>query len=204
MFGNDNSLYAKKRPLSEFIQFVTSGGRGWAKYYADNGTRFIRSLDVQMGYIGAEDVAYVQPPASAEARRTLVQDRDVLLTITGSRIGRVACLPIGFGLAHVSQHVAIIRLDQEKIVPEFVAFYLSMANGGQLLIANSQYGQTKPGLNFEQIGRFEIPVPTMEHQLAFLNALSRLGAKSKCSELASEKMDSLFTSLQHRAFRGEL
>ena len=31
--------------------FVTSGGRGWAKYYSDSGSRFIRSLDVRMNEI---------------------------------------------------------------------------------------------------------------------------------------------------------
>jgi len=46
--------------LGEHISFVTSGGRGWAKYYSEKGSRFIRSLDVRMNSIDNRDPVYVQ------------------------------------------------------------------------------------------------------------------------------------------------
>lgn len=202
MFGGEKST--TENALNEYVTFMTSGGRGWAKYYADKGDRFIRSLDVQMGFISNEDVAYVVPPNSAEARRTRVQGRDILLTITGSRIGRVACLAPDFGTGFVSQHVAIIRLDQTKIAPEYVAFFLGMETGGQRQIAKSQYGQTKPGLNFEQIGRFKIPVPPIEQQIKFLQILQDIAKTSSLNEDRFDGIERLFASIQHRAFRGEL
>ena len=79
--------------LGDFLSFVTSGSRGWADYYAPEGSRFIRSLDVRMNRISDEDAAFVKPPIGAEANRTRVRPADVLLTITGSRIGRVALVP---------------------------------------------------------------------------------------------------------------
>jgi type I restriction enzyme, S subunit len=97
-------------PLGEHISFMTSGSRGWATYYADSGARFIRSLDVQMNRIGDDDVAFVNPPDSTEAIRTRVRDGDVLITITGSKVGRAAFVPEGFGQAYVSQHVVLLSL----------------------------------------------------------------------------------------------
>ncbi len=206
MFGdpaiNPNSVGTKQ--LGDYLVFLTSGGRGWAKYYASTGDRFIRSLDVQMNHIGNKEAAYVSAPENAEARRTRVQVGDVLLTITGSRIGRVAPVTAELEGSFVSQHVAILRVDADRINPKFLSFFLSLESGGQRQIAKAQYGQTKPGLNFEQIQRFQVPIPAVEQQREFISRMAAV-EKIKTSQLISvADLDALFTSLQHRAFRGEL
>jgi len=203
MFGglDDNT---DCQTLGQFVTFVTSGGRGWAKYYASSGSRFIRSLDVQMNYLGSENIAFVDPPDNAEAIRTRVQAEDVLLTITGSRIGRVASVPADLGPAYISQHVAILRVDRRRLLPQFLSFYLSLPFGGQRLIRQAQYGQTKPGLNFEQIKAFKVLVPSMDDQKEFCRRTAEIAALRRQLTVSSAQLDSLFTSLEHRAFRGEL
>lgn len=113
MFGDpeNNEKELSIDPLGKYITHLTSGGRGWAEYYSDSGKRFIRSLDVQMNFIGEDDIAYVNPPDNKETERTRVLTGDVLLTITGSKIGRVCAIPKGFEEAYISQHVAIIRTE---------------------------------------------------------------------------------------------
>jgi type I restriction enzyme S subunit len=206
MFGDPskNLNGTKVEPLGEYLYFLTSGGRGWAEYYSESGSRFIRSLDVQMNHIGSENIVFVNAPENAEARRTLVKGGDVLLTITGSLIGRVAAVPDDLAGAYISQHVAILRVNQERIDPNFLSHFLSFDLGGQRQIAKAQYGQTKPGLNFEQIRRFLVPVPPIELQHEFTKKVSFVD-KLKATYLAGlMEHDALFTSLQHRAFRGEL
>ena len=85
-----NPLNLPVAELGDLLSFVTSGSRGWAEYYSPEGDRFIRSLDVRMNNISDEDAVFVEPPDVAEADRTRVQPGDVLLTITGSRIGRAS------------------------------------------------------------------------------------------------------------------
>lgn len=190
--------------LGSRLDFITSGGRGWAKFYSQEGSRFIRSIDVQMNYIGEDDVVFVQPPENAEARRTLVKADDVLLTITGSKIGRVAPVLTNNHGAFISQHVAILRFDKKKIEPAFLAYFLSLAHGGQRQIENSQYGQTKPGLNFDQIRGFKIPNAPIELQQKFCQRLASIELLKNTQRAQLAKLDTLFSSLQHRAFRGEL
>lgn len=190
--------------LGEHLIFITSGSRGWAQYYASTGSRFIRSLDVQMNRFGVEDLVYVVPPDNAEARRTQVRGGDVLLTITGSRIGRVAAVPDELQGSYISQHVAILRTNSKRVEPTFLAFFLSLEAGGQRQIAKAQYGQTKPGLNFDQIRCFQIPVPSIDLQREFARRVAGVEKlkTTYCASLA--ELDALFASLQHRAFRGEL
>jgi type I restriction enzyme S subunit len=190
--------------LGNHLLFITSGGRGWAEFYAPTGSRFIRSLDVRINYIGNDDIAFVVPPDNAEARRTRTIAGDVLLTITGSRIGRVAPVPVELEGAYVSQHVAILRANHQRIGPEFLSFFLSFDTGGQRQIAKAQYGQTKPGLNFEQIRRFQIPVPPLPLQLDFARRIAAVQKLKTAHRASLAELDALFAALQHRAFRGEL
>ena len=155
-----NSHYSEATiNLGDHLTFITSGGRGWATYYSDAGSRFIRSLDVRMNEISHKDAAYVTPPNNAEAKRTKVKSGDVLLTITGSLIwyasGTFPLSPSNLEGSYISQHVAILRPDATMLDPGFLAFFLSLPDGGQRQISQLQYGQTKPGLNFEQIRGYE-------------------------------------------------
>lgn len=188
--------------LKELITFLTSGGRGWGEYYSEKGQRFIRSLDVQMNYISNEDPAFVNPPNNQEANRTKVQDFDILLTITGSKIGRVAMVPVNFGTAYVSQHVAIIRT--QKINPLYLSYYLSDVNCGQYLIQKCYYGQTKPGLNFKQIENFEIIIPPIELQNQFAQIVERTDGLKAQYQQSLRELEILYGSLSQRAFKGEL
>ena len=196
-----NPLGLPVTELGDFLSFVTSGSRGWAEYYVPEGARFIRSLDVRMNNISDEDAVYVKPPNGAEADRTSVKPGDVLLTITGSRIGRVAPVPERLNGAFISQHVAILRL-KAGLLPEFLSMFLSLGTGGQREIAFLQYGQTKPGLNLDQIRELRIPVPYLSRQQQFLELAKRVECLHAVQREALRQAEHLFASLLHRAFSG--
>lgn len=189
--------------LGELLSFVTSGSRGWATYYSKTGKRFIRSLDVQFNEIQAIDLAYVQPPDGQEARRTMVQAGDVLLTITGSKVGRVAPVPADFEEAYVSQHVAILR-PNGRALTEYLSMFLSLPDGGQRIIARTQYGQTKPGLSLEQVKQYPVPLPPMDVQSRFRNWWNGYWQHHRRLQKSTLAANELFDSLVQRAFRGEL
>jgi len=104
----------------------------------------------------------------------------------------------------VSQHVAIIRVNDSALLPGYLSMWLAHPTLGQRQIASRQYGQTKPGLNFEQIKSFEIPLPTIGEQRQVLTRIDSVRAVSCDSIHSAAKLDSLFASLQQRAFRGQL
>jgi type I restriction enzyme S subunit len=203
LFGDPttNPLGLPVAELGDFLSFVTSGSRGWAEHYVPEGSRFIRSLDVRMNNISDEDAVFVKPPNNAEADRTRVKPADVLLTITGSRIGRVAPVPERLSGAFISQHVAILRL-KAGLLPEFLSMFLSLDTGGPRQIARAQYGQTKPGLNLNQIREMRVPVPDVCHQQRFLKLAKRVERLRAVQREALRQAEHLFASLLHCAFSG--
>ena len=188
--------------LNTFITHLTSGGRGWAKYYAKSGKRFIRSLDVQMNKIGDEDIVFVNPPKNQESERTKIQENDVLLTITGSKIGRVTYVPIDFEEAYISQHVSIIRT--QGINPIYLSYYLSMPNAGQRIIKKMQYGQAKPGLNLTQIREFQILNPQIDLQNKFAAIVEKVEFLKALYQQSLSELENLYGALSQKAFKGKL
>jgi type I restriction enzyme S subunit len=157
-----------------------------------------------MNRVIQSDPQYVQPPDNAEAKRTRVLDGDVLLTITGSRIGRVAPASSEDSGAFISQHVAIIRVDNTKLLPSFVSFFLSMPGGGQEQIKKSQYGQTKPGLNFEQIQKFSIPMLSLDEQFQIMSRIASIDYLFDIQSRHSTRIDEALISVREFAFNANI
>jgi type I restriction enzyme S subunit len=186
--------------LGELLDFVTSGSRGWAKYHATQGARFIRVQDLRGHRLRLDGSVFVDPPDAAEAKRTLIQPADLLLAITGASIGLTGVAPQSIGRAHVSQHVAILRLRPNQADPTFVHQYLSNGRGGQRQIASLQYGQTKPGLGLEQIRRLQIISPPIQLQRAFADSVADLQSIISQQERAAAAAGRLVNSLMAQVF----
>ena len=191
----------KVERLGRLADFVTSGSRGWAQFYSDSGALFIRSQNVRDGRLAFEDVQYVSPPAGAEGNRTKVLLNDLLITITGNSVGNVAIVHEVMDEAYISQHVGLARL-REPAVADYICRYLSPHSPGNPQIAGSQSGQSKPGLNLQNLRDFWIALPTAAAEVhaiaaalsdvdALLGGLDRLIAKKR--DLKQAAMQQLLT-----------
>jgi type I restriction enzyme S subunit len=202
MFGDHATILTKwpTRNLGEILDFLTSGSRGWAAHYAESGDLFLRIQNVRRDELVLEDVAFVNAPTTAEARRTKVEPGDVLLSITAD-LGRTAAVPPGIGAAFINQHLSILRT--KALVPRFLSAYLASPMGQQQVMGRNK-GGVKAGLNFDDIRSITVPMPPSSLQQKYED---RVGAAEqvKTEHLRSLRLlDKLFGSLQHRAFRGEL
>lgn len=186
--------------VGDELEFLTSGSRGWAQYYADEGDLFIRIQNLRGGLLDLSDAAYVNAPESAEATRTRVREGDVLLSITAD-LGRTAVVPTGIGKAHINQHIAILRLSSMN--PVFVAQLLA-SPGGQRQFESLNKSAVKAGLNFDDIRSINLLNPPLELQTRFAEIVDRIIKNRRRQESAGIEASNAFTSLQQRAFRGEL
>ena len=94
-------------PLSEYICFLTSGSRGWAQYCVDNGNEwFVTIKNVKDCRISVDNMQPVNAPDNAEAKRTKVQEGDLLISITAD-LGRtgVVTKEIAEHGAYINQHL---------------------------------------------------------------------------------------------------
>jgi type I restriction enzyme, S subunit len=147
--------------VDQVSEFITSGSRGWAEFYSENGAVFIRSQNINKDYLDLEDIAFVDPPRGSEGARTRVHRNDLLLTITGANVGKTACVDVDLDEAYVSQHVALIR-PLDNATCSYLHAYLTTKAGGRGQLDKAAYGAGKPGLNLTQVGSVSVPIPPMQ------------------------------------------
>lgn len=197
--------------LGDISDFITSGSRGWARYYSAFGALFIRSQNVRNGYIDFNDSQFVSPPSGAEGSRTRVRINDLLITITGNSVGNVAFLARDIGESYISQHVGLVRLARAKSA-QYICNYLAPGSPGNAQILGSQSGQSKPGLTLKNLSDFQIAIPSDAEQFLIVSTLSDMDALiSGLDQLITKKRDIKQAAMQQLltgqtrlpGFRGE-
>ena len=144
--------------------------RGGEAAYKISGIPLIRSQNVLANRLDLSNVAFIADEEHEKMSGSKVIPGDVLLNITGASIGRSCIVPPTVHDANVNQHVCIIRLNN-SLDGKLLSIYLNSWYG-QKLIWSFQGGGSREGLNFQQIGSFDIPLPPLPEQKAIADSLS--------------------------------
>ena len=203
MFG-DPKINPKEYPvheLSQYIIFLTSGSRGWAQYCVDDGKEwFITIKNVKDCHITTDNMQPLNAPDNAEARRTKVQEGDLLISITAD-LGRtgVVTKEIADHGAYINQHLTCIRLNTEELEPLYVSYFMESPAGKDQFTSKNQ-SAVKAGLNFNSINTLKLLVPPKEEQQAFLDFVHQVDKSKVAVQAALDKAQLLFDSLMQEYF----
>ncbi|MEG2930059.1 MAG: restriction endonuclease subunit S [Oscillospiraceae bacterium] len=164
--------------LSEHIEFLTSGSRGWAQYFSDNGEYFITIKNVKNCHISIKNMQCITPPDNAEAKRTKVKENDLLISITAD-LGRTGIITkeIAEHGAYINQHLICIRLNRQILKSLYVAYSMESDAGKEQFLSKNQ-SAVKAGLNFNAINSLRLMVPPLELQQQFISFVNQVD-KSK-------------------------
>lgn len=178
-------------PLKRDIAFLTSGSRGWAEHYSDEGALFLRIGNLTRDGIGLDlsNIQRVDVPEGTEGARTQVQQGDVLFSIT-AYLGSVAVVPAGLETAYVSQHVALARLRKDLFLPEWVAYVVSSWIG-KTYLETQGYGGTKVQLSLEDVANTLVTAPPLPEQLTIATFIRYETAKLDSLMAEQEKLIAL-------------
>ena len=158
--------------ISDLTSLVTSGSRGWSRFYSDEGAIFVRSQDINTYKLELAGAAKVSLPGSIEGSRTKIKQGDLLLIITGANVTVSARVERDVGEAYVSQHVALCR-PREQITSAYLHLWLMAPGAGKSQLDSSAYGAGKPGLNLENIRSISVIVPPLPEQYRIVAEVDR-------------------------------
>lgn len=201
---SDESWEEKKG--EDFFEYVTSGSRGWAKYYSDKGSIFVRMGNLNHGTIELDfsDIQYVELPDQVEGQRSKLQKNDILISITAD-VGMIGLVREDMD-AYINQHVALAR-PKNDLYAEFLAWYF-VSDVGLQQMQNKQRGATKIGLGLQDIRSIILKIPTLSEQDEIVRLIDDLLAREHKAQQATEQalasIDLMKKSILARAFRGEL
>lgn len=197
----------EKETSTQLFSYVTSGSRGWAQYYSDSGSVFIRMGNLDHGTVelDMEDIQYVNLPSKAEGQRSKLQKNDILISITAD-IGMIGLVRNADQDMYINQHIALARPTEENNA-EFIAWYL-VSDVGLKQMQSKQRGATKIGLGLDDIRNLKLLMPQVNEQAEIVCVLDSLLAKENAAKEAAEsvldQIDTMKKAVLARAFRGEL
>ncbi len=189
--------------VGHFQPYITSGSRGWAKYYAGTGDPFLRITNLARADISMDltDLRYVRvAETDAEAERTRVSAGDVLISITADIgiIGYVSDeLP---SPAYINQHISLVRFNPDSVNPKFAAYYLA-SNPAQSFFRAITDSGAKAGINLETVRNLVLPLPPLAEQEAIAGALSDADGAIRAVERTLAKQRAVKQAALHALLR---
>lgn len=201
------SDFEKKDPIRNLTTVVTSGSRGWAKYYSNSGALFVRIGNLTHSGIDIDfrDIQHITPPDNAEGVRTRLQPNDVLVSITAD-LGSIGFVSEKVEEAYINQHIALVRF-QNPVQGRFMAWYLRSEYGQKDLLKNKR-GGGKLGLGLDDIRDTPVPivdditateiVDKVEEQLSVCDSIE------KTIDIALTQADAMRQSILKQAFEGTM
>lgn len=152
----------KFEPLSALLSRKVTYGIVQPGEHVPGGSPLIRSQDYSTSWSSADDIMRVSPEVERPYLRSRVSAGDLLITVVGANIGKIATVPEWLDGANISRSVARISVNKAAAYPNYIRGYLQ---GGirRLLHINSN-GGAQPVLNLDDLRGFEVPLPPLPEQ----------------------------------------
>ena len=146
---------------------------------------------------------FITPEKYEKLKRYRVYPQDLIITIMGTT-GRIAVIPNDIPLSISTKHLAVITLDKEKVLPEFLAIAIKTHPDLLHQILDSNKGAIMDGLNLGLIKALSLKLPPLDLQSEYLAVLKVIQEQVFESRSSLKQHNDLFNALMQKAFKGEL
>ena len=145
---------------------------------SDSGIRLIQTVNVGNGYFKdkGEKARYISEETFRRLNCTEIFAGDILVSRLPDPVGRACIIPEGLGKCITAVDCTIIRLG-DKILPEYFIWFTRTPDYA-MQIKKVLSGTTRLRVSRANLGKIQIPAPSIDHQKAFV-AIAEQADKSK-------------------------
>lgn len=191
-FGDD----VEQKTLSEICTVITKGTT--PKYYEKSEVAFIKTESFNGRYIDKNKLSFVSYEMHNNfLKRSILQENDILFTIAGATIGKMAIVTKDLLPANTNQALAIIRLKHIEDV-EYIKYILESRNMKDY-IKSCVKGSAQPNLSLKQLNDFKFPIPPIWEQERIVKILDTF---TKIMELL--KRETELRQKQYKYYRDKI
>ena len=204
MFG-DPVINPRQWPnptLGKLLTFQQYGPRFYNQAYSPEGVKIIRITDLnESGELDFSAMPRLSV-TSEEREKYALRAGDLLFARTGATVGKVALIHPNDPVCIAGAYFINMRFDA-TVEPVYVRAVLTSPSI-RAVVAKQSRQAAQQNFSGPALRRLPMPVPPLELQRRFVriaNTVDKLRAAHRGSLAQS---NALFSSLEHRAFRGEL
>ncbi|HWU91649.1 MAG TPA: restriction endonuclease subunit S, partial [Sphingomicrobium sp.] len=134
-------------------------------------------------------------------RRCNPEEGDIVMSKSGA-LGSVAVFH-DRGSCSFFESLALIKPNRDLVMSRYLAEFLRTPVA-QRQLSKATKGVAVRHLHLADIKEVRLPLPPMEAQMHFVERIEAVESQRRVAEAQHERLRGLFSSLQQRAFRGEL
>jgi hypothetical protein len=192
---------APTQRIEELTTLVTKGeSPGWQGFeYQNEGPLFITSENVLFGSYSPEPRKHIPLAFHQKVRRSAMQAGDVLFNLVGASIGRGCVLPDVGSEANTNQAVAVIRVDREQVLPEYVLGYMLSPSGLKSILGTS-VNTARANLSLEGMRSTRVPVEPIEVQRERVQTIENAEGFARLISQHRERLGAVKSSILNQVF----
>ncbi len=204
MFGDSNAESGWNCNVTELSRVCKkiSDGTHQAPNWADSGIPFLFVSNIRNQRINMNTKKFVSYEEFEKlTKHTKIEPNDVLYTCVGS-YGYTAVVD-GSATFTFQRHIAHLKPNLAVVLPHYLSWCLETPKV-KTQADKLATGIAQKTVTLSALKKFRVPIPILMAQKEFERRISRILRLRDVMELEASFGANLFTSLQHRAFRGEL
>ena len=174
-----------------------------SEHYTASGVRVVRLQNIGVGEFIDDDAAYISDDHFARLKKHECRLGDVLVGTLGDPNLRACIQPKWLAMALNKADCVQIRPTTNIANAEFVCGLLNQPST-ERMAQNLMLGQTRVRISMGRLRGLLVPVPPIKLQREYKLRVGLIEKLKAEQHSAQTQMATLFASLQHRAFRGEL
>ena len=156
--------------LEDLLVMPATYGIVTAGEFQQQGIPMLRGGDIKEGKVG-DGLPLVTADIHAQYRRTILQERDVVIALVGYP-GEAAVVPAYYIGANISRAVGLLRLKNARGAQFLVSFLNSPV--GRRTVLKPSAGSAQIVVNLKHLNALLIPIPTSAEQQKIADCLSSL------------------------------
>lgn len=171
--------------------------------YTESGVRVIRLQNIGDGQFENEDAAFISEGHFTALHRHECLPGDVLIGTLGDPNLRACVQPEWLKRALNKADCVQLRPNTSIANAHYISALLNNSSVRRLA-SKLVLGQTRGRISMGRLRELKLPIGPLSRQARFSETCGKLEAEKSLLYLQASHLDALFSSLQHRAFNGEL
>jgi type I restriction enzyme, S subunit len=191
-------------PLSRVADLINgdrSGNYPSGDDLVASGVLFLGTKNINGSEIDLSTCNFITEQKFRSLSQGKLRRHDLVITLRGT-LGQCAEFDCSYETGFINAQMMIIR-PRDRLLPKYLREFIAHPRT-QALLKRDSSGSAIPQLTGRQVGELLVPVPPRDAQELFCRRASQVRAVLSYSVEHLAKLDTLFASLQHRVFTGEL
>ena len=166
---------------------------------------YLRVANVQDGHLDLSEIKTIQIKVS-ELQRYLLRTGDVVLTEGGDfdKLGRGFIWRGEIPECVHQNHVFAVRLNKEKVLPEFFAYQAQSPYGKAYFLKVAHKTTNLACINTTKLKAFPVLIPELDEQRDIAIVLDAIDRKIMVHQQKRATLEKLFKALLHKLVNGEM